>query len=261
MKYIGKSIIICCLCLFFSGCQKQGFILPQGFSYLSQENDIIVQDEKGNEYVWIPVREVSRYDFDQQQVIEKDKAINRIFYGEGRKESILYETDYDISYFIESVKKHGGFFVSRYEIGKENDLPVSKAGYEPFTYITRDEALSYSHQLLQSNQLQSSLINSYAWDSLIRYCGDAYQEKQTNEIKQIQLTGSSEDICKGIYDLAGNVSEWTSEYSSNAYYSYREDCVNRGSHFMEETKNPTKRNYNANVANEFIGFRVILYWK
>ena len=78
--------------------------------------------------------------------------------------------------------------------------------------------------------------------------------------KEILLsTGASDTFSKqGIYDLAGNVSEWTLEYSS---YS-SSPCVDRGGNYYDDGSDyPAAGRYGGltTYCNGYIGFRVSLY--
>lgn len=150
---------------------------------------------------------------------------------------------------------------------KEGNI-VSKKGLQPYTNITRDESLKKSMDMYKDNSsVISSLVNSYAWDTTIEYISkrvDQYKFKIDNEerIDKVNKTGEGNDILCEIYDLSGNVSEWTTEYSNNGYYTYTSPCVPRGESYQSNYLNATTRLYNGeDVKNDFIGFRTILYLK
>ena len=259
------------LSLVFSGCATSSSV-PEGFQVVEDISDdsFIIADAAGNEFVWIPVSgDLHRYDFHADKEVKENDAIERIFYGEERKESIVYDTEYNIEGFKNSVRKHGGFFISRYEIGdssadgfRESDVqgtPVSKKDCYPYNYITRDAALRLANEIFTSENAYGSLPSSYAYDCLINYIKDEISFDKTKE--QLMKTGQSNDEIKGICDLSGNVSEWTTEYCSDSYYDFFNDCVNRGSNYSDASADPYQRNYNTNVSNSFIGFRVVIYFK
>ena len=71
-------------------------------------------------------------------------------------------------------------------------------------------------------------------------------------------TGASDDFCKqGIYDLAGNVCEWTLESTSDSRYP----CANRGgSYYDSGVYFPAVRRYgNLTTSYNSVGFRVSLF--
>ena len=86
----------------------------------------------------------------------------------------------------------------------------------------------------------------------------AYGKKDSS--KEVLLsTGASETFCKqGIYDLAGNVWEWTLEYSPNS----SGPCAERGGHYgiFGSYYPAANRSYsNTTYFNRNFGFRVVLY--
>ena len=95
---------------------------------------------------------------------------------------------------------------------------------------------------------------------LISKKDSSYLDNKDNTNKEIMNTGESNDIIYNIYDLSSNVSEWTTEYSNNGYYTYKSPCVERGNNYSDEYRNPVTRVYNGlDAKNKFTGFRVILY--
>ena len=248
--------------------------IPIGFSKINNnyKEGIIIKDNLDNEFVWIPVNNIniSRKEFKNGEItnIETNKEIDRIYYGEEVKFSKLYNyakdnPEYNIDKFIESIKNNGGFYISRYEMSLENNKIYSKPHMNVLNNVTRDEAFNYSINMYDNNDIISSLINSYAWDITLEVLNDKeYLKNKENTNKNILKTGESNDIKFNIYDLSGNVSEWTSEYSSNGYYSFTSPCVQRGNNYSEEYLNPTIRQYNGiDAKDDFIGFRTILYIK
>lgn len=93
-----------------------------------------------------------------------------------------------------------------------------------------------------------------------RWTNEVKGKKETNE-SILLSTGASEKFSKhGIYDLAGNVWEWTLEYTTNS----SEPCSCRGgSYFNEGSFTPVRYRSNHNTANynynNDIGFRIVIY--
>lgn len=271
-KNIGlAAIVIFVLLLFFvatlPGCGKESDEppMPGGFGHKegSVNEGYVIADEEGNEFVWVPAAKAFRYDYKNDKEVG-DEVIDSIYYGEGRKESVTYGTDSDISRFKDSVKEYGGFYISRYEAGKEDSgKPATKKGLPVYSFVTRDNALKLSEDFYNGDDAKSVLISSYAWDMTMKYIGDKKIDDISTRAKEfkgkLNNTGSTEDVLNNIHDLAGNVTEWTTEYSSNAYYEYHDDCVSRGSTYDEESMNPRVRKYNSNTKNEFTGFRIVIY--
>ena len=72
-------------------------------------------------------------------------------------------------------------------------------------------------------------------------------------------TGASESFSKmGIYDLAGNVLEWTLEYTSSTYFP----CASRGGNYNNSGSSiPASIRYSVRTTGLYdgIGFRLALY--
>lgn len=69
-------------------------------------------------------------------------------------------------------------------------------------------------------------------------------------------TGADSSFSKqGIYDLAGNVAEWTLEYTTYTYYP----CVGRGGAYNENFAASYATDFSATYANIYNGFRVVIF--
>lgn len=285
VRYALIALVLSCLVLAACSNAPQGEStqppIPSGFSHSEGtiEEGFVIADAQGNEFVWIPADRAIRYDFDHEKEIDDDDAIGRVYYGEGRKEAVTFGTDYDITHFKDSIAQYGGFYFARYETGdayanqpRQEAVagePVSRPSAWPFTYITRDDALEASKAFPVGEDAVCTLASSYAWDLAMLFIGqDNWTQQAENKERYsadssatgaaIAQTGESV-AAKNIFDLYGNACEWTTEYSSNAYYDYHDDCVYRGTSFADGWANPTWRGCNVNVANEFTGFRMVIY--
>ena len=179
--------------------------IPEGFSYVegAWNTGFVIQDEMQNQYVWVPctneenheITKLERKNFSKEPFISKDICIN-----EGCEK------------FISSTLENGGFYISRYEIGKENNLPVSKAGVKIFGNITREEAKQVVSKMNKNVNLQCELINGYAYDTTLSWL------KTTNDIK-VNEVDNKNDLKTGrfqynnIYDFIDNILEITAESS------------------------------------------------
>lgn len=238
-----------------SGSYNKPYI-PNGFSYVEGDwnNGYVIQDEIGNEFVWIPCRiyindevlELKRYNFN----ITDNLLINECF-----------ENIENVKDFIESVGKYEGFYIARFEAGKEEGKVVSKKNAEVYTNINYREALELSKNMYQKDGITSSLINSLAWDTTLKWIDNttnsSYSIKGSYTASYnnvIQRTGY--DAINRIYDLSGNAWEWTTE-KSHEYQIYRGGY--RAS-VKDSKRAPGYRDIvleNNKYSN--IGFRVIIY--
>ena len=87
----------------------------------------------------------------------------------------------------------------------------------------------------------------------------ATEKSKTSSEKILLSTGADDSFSKmGIYDLAGNVSEWTLEYTSNTDYP----CATRGGNYSDAGSNhpASNRSYDSTTsADRYYGFRCVLY--
>ena len=218
--------------------------VPEGF-HLDQdsgtkvEEGIVIEDDNGNQFVWIPVgeynvstsinssgkltNELTRRTFTStgSTPVSGDDVIETYYYGEGDSRSVAKD---QIEAFKTSSNTNKGFYIGRYEQGEGN---VCKAGIDPYINITRDEAKAQAEAMYNGNEfITSQLISSYAWDTALNFIcqtnGEGYLLATTTNSSYANIgtnnktkTGEySADNYSNIHDFLGNRSEWTTEYSS-----------------------------------------------
>ena len=180
--------------------------------------------------------------------------------------------------FITKATTSGGYYIGRYEAGdatatntartsNTNDSnPITcKTGVYPYNYVTQSQASNLSRGMYSSSNFDSDLINSYAWDTAIvfiqKFSGDTDYSRQI----RLQSTfakcgeatdGTNNDVKCNIYDMAGNVYEWTTETFTNI----DTPCVARGGGY-NSTINYSSNRGGSNKTDSDIGscFRPILY--
>ena len=161
-------------------------------------------------------------------------------------------TAHNLSGFIESVEHYGGFFMARYEasrgagssygVGDDPNyiVPVFKVsnGFRPsyspsegelYCTVQQSVASKACRQLYYWNSfVESDLVNSYMWDTTILYIQSMgnwnYANRGKGSNTQCMNTGETGDEVCHIFDLAGNMSELTTEHSSKE----KNPCVLRG---------------------------------
>ena len=183
------------------------------------ETGLVIRDDAGNEFVWIPVNipwksdsnkivTLSRYKFDDNGK-PTDQGVNTIdnYYTELASSSYgnaVAKTDVTSENgFIAKTNAAGGFWIGRYEARVENwigDVVTSNSSNAPswtgytegklvekpeaqvFNFITQNKASELSQTMYSANNyFESDLINSYAWDTATLFLQE--YDNRTNEVK------------------------------------------------------------------------------
>ncbi len=260
--------------------------VPEGFkvaddSASTVQGGIVIEDKDGNQFVWVPVATIADY--------------KRTWYtGGGSFSSYSEALPEDEKTSVETYK---GFYIGRYEAGDKestvaktlrssNDVTKTvtiKANQAPYNYVTRTQAISLAEgfKKQQGYKAKTKLVSSYAWDTTIAFLqkvnsdyGSSSEEgnyrnttfsytditgaSQTkeNESKVLVPTGQTTPVCN-IYDMGGNVWEWTTESFSDTYTPY----VQRGGCFIVNFATyPAGNRFNGSViADADVGFRLTLF--
>ena len=182
----------------------------------------------------------------------------------------------DLKGFIDSVEQNGGYYIARYEASyRDGTKPYSKVSLTATTSstqtdgklwnnITQVKAAEVSRVMYRNLNFTTDLINSYAWDTAISYiqkCSENTNYSKQNPIStSIVNTGKNGDeVCK-IHDMASNMLEWTTEYSTFKNSSYAYPCVYRGGIYGVDVSTAGGRIDNiTSYASENVSFRVMLY--
>lgn len=243
--------------------------IPEGFNPVDEdasvEDGFVIEDKDGNQYVWIPV--------------ESGKLTRNTML------SINYEeSNSTASALVNSVAKYYGFYMARFEASQfEKDgeiVAASMQGKVPWTNITFQDAMenaNKSAEIFGYENCHTALINSYAWDTVLAWIDgetDNYSSSTTfgNYDGTIFPTGVTEkDEMKHIFDLAGNVREWTTEIyktsedtSSSSRRNDSEDenliyRVIRGGAASLCRPPSSHQYYSENTSDNYWGFRMVLY--
>lgn len=240
--------------------------IPNGFKKKENtkfEDGFVIEDKSGNEYVWVPVPS-----------------------GKLPPLEPLEAQDYrdeEAGLFNNSVSKNYGFYIARYEAGVNEDranyqIPVSKPKAQVWNKVTHKQARTMSQSVAKANGYDSttytSLISGGAWRAVLEWCNTAEQDyskstKYGNYWDGIQLAGSGNDVIKNIYNLAGNVKEWTDELYLRDTRTEEEkekgienlpNRILRGGSGDMFPFTPEFRTFATNdTVDEYWGFRFILY--
>ena len=146
---------------------------------------------------------------------------------------IQYKNAFEEKEFYEGqVNENGGFYIGRYEASNAGE----RVGCKPTTNtselwnnISQTEAITNIQSTFQGNNYTSSLLTGSAWDrtlcwlyetgekSIVDIVGDSknwgnyYDDTFSETIDLIKTGSKTETRAKNIYDLAGNLWEWTSQ--------------------------------------------------
>ena len=190
----------------------------------------------------------------------------------------------------ESVKDYEGFYIGRFEAGQEDGNLVVKKGKTVYNYVpwsangsmqettgTTGGAVELSRNFdsrYTNQSVISTLCYSVQWDATMNFidpnyitnatigtpaCGEeSYMRGSTDQgwYEESIATSTGYYEIKNVYDLAGNVSEWTMEsyYTSNRVYRGG-FYVNSGSDYPSSNRGGGS----PGISFPYIGFRVTLY--
>ena len=256
--------------------------IPTGFTHTEGEvdNGFVIQDEYGNEFVWVPVKNGK---------ITRNTASN----------SDYVETISSASELVNSVAQNYGFYIARYEssvFDKDGEtVAASRKDEKPWTNITFQTASRSASKAASAygyTDYRTALVSSYAWDATLKWIDSSVESYSSstsygNYAKEVNKTGNTTtDIVNNICDMAGNVREWTTEIykgadkpvetnntnntsssNNNSNNTVNEQAVEEqvkfrvirggGAHLSRTAK--SYNGYKENASDEYWGFRMILY--
>ena len=283
--------------------------IPEGYivSENSDENivnkGLVVSDSRGNEYVWISCTvdsssnklqykrtewgvekdgtDNSRAIKDELTLKDIDVTYSKTDTDNGINEEISKEIVAQINAEKESIKKYGGYYIGRYEVGKDNKTAVIKAEQEPYVNIKWSKAYELAKGIGGGEGATTYLCSSYSWDTAINFIqnttGKNYatsiigfngnwksQEVKDSSGKVIKPVNTAQRLNTGlttalcnIYDMGGNVGEFTTELNPGT----SETVVLRGGNFDNYFPAGYRwDNYSGSAYSNY-GFRATLFLK
>ena len=283
--------------------------IPEGYivSENSDENivnkGLVISDSRGNEYVWISCTvdsssnklqykrtewgvekdgtDNSRAIKDELTLKDIDVTYSKTDTDNGINEEISKEIVAQINAEKESIKKYGGYYIGRYEVGKDNKTAVIKAEQEPYVNIKWSKAYELAKGIGGGEGATTYLCSSYSWDTAINFIqnttGKNYatsiigfngnwksQEVKDSSGKVIKPVNTAQRLNTGlttalcnIYDMGGNVGEFTTELNPGT----SETVVLRGGDYSPNTSPAGYRWDSGSGASSAYGFRATLFLK
>lgn len=212
--------------------------IPEGYKHVEGEWNngyVIKRSSDGSQFVWVPVGSLdSDGTLDGEHFTEK---FGRRNYQEDdfSDDDFNEALDGELLEQFESVKKYGGFYISRYNISKSSKgKPKSVKGAMPWVNINFHDAKEVASTIEDNEAVKSHLTYGAEYDSVLAWFIKS-KAKTLHEIaedstewgnhwntenspKKVVETGSREEWCaNNIYDFAGNVDEWTQEEIESSY--------------------------------------------
>ena len=280
--------------------------IPEGYivSENSDENivnkGLVISDSRGNEYVWISCTvdsssnklqykrtewgvekdgtDNSRAIKDELTLKDIDVTYSKTDTDNGINEEISKEIVAQINAEKESIKKYGGYYIGRYEVGKDNKTAVIKAEQEPYVNIKWSKAYELAKGIGGGEGATTYLCSSYSWDTAINFIqnttGKNYatsiigfngnwksQEVKDSSGKVIKPVNTAQRLNTGlttalcnIYDMGGNVGEFTTELNPGT----SETVVLRGGYYLPAGY---RWDSSSGIAVSSYGFRATLFLK
>ena len=279
-------------------------VVPAGFKIVSDdttnnaqtvEKGIVVEDEKENQYVWIPCTteesetklQYKRTEWDVEDdngtraskdeltlTCSEDYSDNELTYD------IVNEIVAQVKAEKESINKYHGYYIGRYEVGGEDGAEVIKANQIPRADIVWSKAYTIAKGIGGGRGATTYLCSSYAWDTAINFIqnnGFPYYAKSRegsyNEnwidmtvtwnggskpagTAERLLTGQTTSKCN-IFDMGGNVGEFTTEVIPGT----TEPVVLRGDNYYSTFPAGRRGDVSTSLASGFYGLRGTLFLK
>ena len=265
---------------------------------------VVGTDLLGNQYVWIPCTtdstssklQYARTEWgvevdgaDNSRAIKDELTLtdSSVTYSDadtanGINADVSKEIVAQIKAEKTSVAKYGGYYIGRYEVGKNGDTAVVKYNQTPYASITWSTAYGLAKQIITNSEATSYLCSSYAWDTAVNFIQNnstaknyatsiegfngnwnpqAVKDPSGNVIKpagtsQQLNTGLTTQFCN-IFDMGGNEAEFTTELNPGT----SETVVLRGGNYYDDGPAGDRWDDDSGSAGVHYGFRATLFLK
>ncbi len=237
--------------------------VPEGFSVVEGLDNIeegyTIEDSFGNQFVWVPVKNGK---------LTREQSFSTEY----------EESNSTASALVNSVAKNYGFYMGRYEASEYKDeegnicaatrfrqIPLTNYNYQDAYNASVNAATMFGY-----TDCYTTLVNSYAWDTTLNWIDQDVSNYSSsinygNYSGTIVPTGTTEsDVAKNIYDMAGNVREWSTEVFKDKTNKGDKSgnvisrVIRGGSAVIERTAK-SHIGYPESKQDPYWGFRVIIY--
>ena len=266
---------------------------------------VVGTDLLGNQYVWIPCTtdntsselQYTRTEWgvevdgdDNSRAIKDELTLTdaSVTYSDadtanGINADVSKEIVAQIKAEKASVAQYGGYYIGRYEVGKNSDTAVVKYNQTPYASITWSTAYGLAKKIITNSEVNSYLCSSYAWDTAVNFIQNnstaknyatsiegfngnwnpqAVKDPSGNVIKpagtsQQLNTGLTTQFCN-IFDMGGNEAEFTTELNPGT----TETVVLRGGcYYYFDYPAGYRWDFYSGYAGIVYGFRATLFLK
>lgn len=265
---------------------------------------VVGTDLLGNQYVWIPCTtdntsselQYTRTEWgvevdgdDNSRAIKDELTLTdaSVTYSDadtanGINADVSKEIVAQIKAEKASVAQYGGYYIGRYEVGKNSDTAVVKYNQTPYASITWSTAYGLAKKIITNSEVNSYLCSSYAWDTAVNFIQNnstaknyatsiegfngnwnpqAVKDPSGNVIKpagtsQQLNTGLTTQFCN-IFDMGGNEAEFTTELNPGT----SETVVLRGGGYYNDDPAGYRWDNISGNADIDYGFRATLFLK
>ena len=265
---------------------------------------VVGTDLLGNQYVWIPCTtdntssdlqytrtewgvevdgdDNSRAIKDELTLTDESVTYSDADTANGINADVSKEIVAQINAEKTSVAKYGGYYIGRYEVGKNGDTAVVKYNQTPYASITWSTAYGLAKKIITNSEATSYLCSSYAWDTAVNFIQNNSTAKNyatsiegfngnwnPQEVKDpsgnvIKPAGTSQQLNTGlttqfcnIFDMGGNEAEFTTELNPGT----SETVVLRGGDYDVDCPAGYRWDYGSGCAGVNHGFRATLFLK
>ena len=265
---------------------------------------VVGTDLLGNQYVWIPCTtdssssdlQYARTEWgvevdgdDNSRAIKDELTLTdaSVTYSDadtanGINADVSKEIVAQIKAEKASVAQYGGYYIGRYEVGRNSDTAVVKYNQTPYASITWSTAYGLAKKIITNSEVNSYLCSSYAWDTAVNFIQNnstaknyatsiegfngnwnpqAVKDPSGNVIKpagtsQQLNTGLTTQFCN-IFDMGGNEAEFTTELNPGT----SETVVLRGGIYYRNSPAGYRWDNGSGYASISYGFRATLFLK